>query len=495
MGLSPHARWLAALTVAVVATGCSGGPADPFGAPSRSAATCATPGASRAYADVPTSLVPGLSLQVRTDEASRLHAGTPVIPGLAVLNTAVADDVTEAMQRFRDVPDGAGELNVNWRLTGVSPRTVGILLQIVRRDPGGEHSQTSVRWYDRSAARLLSGGELFTADGRRRLEQRVARDLCTDQQLPADPTAAFAADGSMILTLGEADPTAYVVPAGDATDWLSGAGRRAQAAAVTPQPLPAVPDDDVPPGPQVEPSVGPTPTRSTRPKPTSKTSAKPKAEPTSPRKTTKPKRAHAVDCAEKRCVALTFDDGPGAYTTELVRMLESAGAPATFFMIGGQVDASPTVARRVARGGFEIGSHTYSHPDLTRLSEAEIGDQLDRTTRALLRATGQRPTLLRPPYGARDKQVDHAAARAGLSEVLWDVDTLDWKHRKSSSVRRSVRTQVRRGSIVLMHDIHPTTVAAVPRIVTELRRSGYTLVTVSQLIGTSRPGTLHFRAG
>ncbi len=502
MGRPAHLRWLAAATVALVAAGCSGVPGDPFDAPSRSAATCATPGASRAYADVPTALVPGLSLEVRTDEATRLHASTPVLPGLTALNTAVADEVTEAMHRFRAVPDGGGELNVDWRLAGVSPGTVGVLLQIARRDAGGEHVRTTVRWYDRTTARLVSGAELFTDDGRRELEQRVARDLCTDVPLPPDPTAAFAADGSLLLTLGDEEPTAYVVPAADAAGWLSASGRSARAAAVTPQPLPDLPDpDDVPLGPTVERSVGPTPdasstaTPSRRPDPTpssAQTSRSP--EPSAKPSRSTPKPARSVDCRRLRCVALTFDDGPGAYTAELVRMLEAAKAPATFFMIGGQVDASPTLARRVARGGFEIGSHTYSHPDLTRLSEAELDDQLERTNQALLRATGHRPVLLRPPYGARDTTVDQAAARAGLSEVLWDVDTLDWKHRKASAVRKSVRRQVRRGSIVLMHDIHPTTVEAVPRIVAELRRSGYTLVTVSQLIGRAHPGTRHSRA-
>ncbi len=194
-------------------------------------------------------------------------------------------------------------------------------------------------------------------------------------------------------------------------------------------------------------------------------------------------------------MALTFDDGPGPYTETLVNTLLGAGAPATFFMIGEHVDTFPETARRVAAAGFEIGNHSYSHSDLTRLPSAEIDDQLARTNVAILRATGRRPTLLRPPYGARDRRVDRIAARSGLGEVLWDVDTLDWKHRDPRAVRRAVRRDVRRGSIVLLHDIQPTTVEAVPKLIAQLRRERYTLVTVSELIGKPKPGSLHFHAG
>ena len=202
-----------------------------------------------------------------------------------------------------------------------------------------------------------------------------------------------------------------------------------------------------------------------------------------------------MDCARKRCVALTFDDGPGPYTSALIHTLLGAGAPATFFMIGEHVDTFPGLARQVGAAGFEIGNHSYSHPDLTRLSSAEVDAQLARTNLAILRATGHRPTLLRPPYGARDRRVDRIAARSGLGEVLWDVDTLDWKHHDAKAVRRAVRRDVRRGSIVLLHDIQPTTVQAVPKLIAQLRRQRYTLVTVSELIGKPVPGTLHFRAG
>ncbi len=132
---------------------------------------------------------------------------------------------------------------------------------------------------------------------------------------------------------------------------------------------------------------------------------------------------------------------------------------------------------------------------MTRLKRAEIDAQILRTSTAIRSATGVAPRLIRPPYGARNAKVDQAAARAGLAEVLWDVDTLDWKKRNAKSVNKRVFTHARRGSIVLMHDIHPTTVAAIPSVVRGLRLRGYTLVTISELLGQPIAGRPYFRAG
>ena len=155
----------------------------------------------------------------------------------------------------------------------------------------------------------------------------------------------------------------------------------------------------------------------------------------------------------------------------------------------------PGVARQMAAAGFEIGNHTWSHPDLTRRGSREDADQLSRTSAVIRGATGRQPRLMRPPYGARSGRVDRIARQQGLAEVLWSVDTLDWKHRNVQAVQDAVRRRVRRGSIVLLHDIHPTTVEAVPGVIAELRSRGYTLVTVSQLLDPLRPGTRRFSAG
>jgi peptidoglycan/xylan/chitin deacetylase (PgdA/CDA1 family) len=188
-----------------------------------------------------------------------------------------------------------------------------------------------------------------------------------------------------------------------------------------------------------------------------------------------------VDCTRVKCVALTFDDGPGPYTTRLLSMLKKAKVHATFFSVGEMVAARPGVEKQIAKGGHEIGNHSWSHPDLPRLTTTAIESQLDRTARQIARATGEKPTLVRPPYGAYTPRVRKLIGDDHDAVVLWSVDPLDWKYRNSNSVYNRVTSQTRPGSIVLMHDIHGTTVAAVPRIIATLKARHYHFVTVSEL--------------
>lgn len=472
-----------ALGVAVLLVGaCSQvQPVDPLrssaAGTSCSAATSAT---------APAELVPGLTQDVHSDETSHVHLATPVIPGAGLLTERLramaASDLSGYSRDLAASGGEGGELNLSWHLTGVSPRAVGVQLDLRRSVDAKTTVSTQVTWWDRVDHRLLGRQDLFTSTGWSEFTSRLTTDPCaggpTRQPLVAQALSkkpgksrlaiSFAADGSAVVTVSSiaagSEPFSVVLGAADVGAWLSPTGQAAWAASVRPESLPPVQAGAETPAPKQK---------------------------TDPGKSATPK---AVDCRKARCVALTFDDGPGPYTDDLVRHLQQAKAPATFFMMGEQVKAFPDVAKTVARGGFEIGNHSYSHPDLTRLSKAQLAAQLSKTSNAIHRATGQTPTLMRPPYGARNAAVDKAAARAGLTEVLWDVDTLDWKHRNAKVVRRDALAGTRRGSIVLMHDIHPTTVRAVPSLVTELRKRGYTLVTVSELLGPTRPGSRHFRA-
>ncbi|MGP4098580.1 polysaccharide deacetylase family protein [Nonomuraea sp. KM90] len=201
--------------------------------------------------------------------------------------------------------------------------------------------------------------------------------------------------------------------------------------------------------------------------------------------------AKPVDCRRAKCVALTFDDGPGRYTDALLRHLSAYRARATFFVVGQNVAANPSVVRRAYAAGHEIGSHTWSHPDLTKLSVAGIRAQFARTDQAIKAATGVRPKLVRPPYGALNATVRLQTTRP---MVLWSVDTLDWRHRDSAKVARKAIKSVRPGSVILFHDIHPTTVAAMPKVLKSLSRRGYKFVTVSRLFG-GRPPRIVYSGG
>jgi peptidoglycan/xylan/chitin deacetylase (PgdA/CDA1 family) len=194
-------------------------------------------------------------------------------------------------------------------------------------------------------------------------------------------------------------------------------------------------------------------------------------------------------------VALTYDDGPGLPTPRLLQILKRHHAVATFFLVGEMVRIRPATARSIVRAGHAVGVHTWDHSNLTRLSTEQIRSQLVRTLRILHRVTGVSPNLMRPPYGATNKRVRMVERQLGLAEILWDVDTADWLYRDPASVIRRALSGVRRNSIILMHDIRPTTVDAAGRLISALRHRGFTLVTVPELLGRTRAGVSYYRPG
>lgn len=204
---------------------------------------------------------------------------------------------------------------------------------------------------------------------------------------------------------------------------------------------------------------------------------------------------HRPDCAHTNCVALTFDDGPGEYTGKLLDLLRARGVRATFFVLGQMVAADHgwRTLRRIASQGHEIGNHSWSHAQLTSLSEHGIRRELSDTERLVRTLTGIRMTMMRPPFGATGHRVAAEARRAGLAQILWSLDTLDWQDRNSALVtKRAARADP--GDIVLMHDIHRTTVTAVPKLLDRLEKKGYTFVTVSELYGKAlEPGREYTR--
>jgi peptidoglycan/xylan/chitin deacetylase (PgdA/CDA1 family) len=178
-------------------------------------------------------------------------------------------------------------------------------------------------------------------------------------------------------------------------------------------------------------------------------------------------------------VALTFDDGPSrAATARLVQILTARRVPATFFMLGQHVRADPADARLVARSGFVVGNHTWSHPVLTRLGNAAVRAELV-STRNELRRQGIRPsTLMRPPYGAINARVRGVVRQQRLVPVLWTIDSRDWADGTPRQIAARVlgRLHQHRTNIVLQHDgvrRSPISVSAVPSIIDGARRRGF----------------------
>ena len=179
----------------------------------------------------------------------------------------------------------------------------------------------------------------------------------------------------------------------------------------------------------------------------------------------------------KQMMALTFDDGPGERTHEILDMLEKYDAHATFFMQGIHVSKYANEVKRMRDIGCEIGNHSYNHPQLT--GEADGGaSQVAKTNELLKQACGQSATVLRPPYGAVD---DKVKAAVGMPMILWNIDTLDWKTRDTQSTIDNVLNTADDGDIVLMHDIHSSTVDAALQLIPKLIENDYQLVTVSEM--------------
>ncbi|HEU5028818.1 MAG TPA: polysaccharide deacetylase family protein [Spirillospora sp.] len=213
-----------------------------------------------------------------------------------------------------------------------------------------------------------------------------------------------------------------------------------------------------------------------------------------PRRQAPPPAPPRVDCLRAKCVALTFDDGPAESTGRLLDILAAHHVRATFFIVGEQAAKFPELVRREHEAGHQIADHSYTHADLGRASTKKIMSELTRTQEAIRRASGFTPTMLRPPYGSLSKRLTAITTRMGLAQVLWTVDPLDWEHHDTKYVERRVLKAVRPGYIVLMHDIHPTTVAAVPTIIEKLAAQGYSFVTVPELFGgTLTPGKEYLR--
>ena len=180
-------------------------------------------------------------------------------------------------------------------------------------------------------------------------------------------------------------------------------------------------------------------------------------------------------------VALTFDDGPGAYTMRLLNCLQANNAKATFFMVGSSVPNYKSAVKKMASIGCELGNHSYSHSRMPAVSAADRSSEVARTNANIESAAGAQATVFRLPYG--DGASNSAVlADIGLPSIYWSLDTRDWANTGNPQhTINTVLNTVRNGDIILMHDIHKSTVDAAETIIPALQKRGYQLVTVSQL--------------
>ena len=188
-------------------------------------------------------------------------------------------------------------------------------------------------------------------------------------------------------------------------------------------------------------------------------------------------------------VAMTFDDGPHPkLTPRLLDMLKERNIKATFFVVGKCVAEYPDIAKRIVDEGHEIANHSWNHPQLTKLSPSAFDAEISQTNAAIEKATGVRPVTMRPPYGAINAGLTKRLNEEyGLSVILWSVDPQDWKIRKSDHVSSHIIKNTAPGAIILAHDIHPSTIDAMPAALDTLQSKGYKFATVTELIALDRP--------
>lgn len=184
----------------------------------------------------------------------------------------------------------------------------------------------------------------------------------------------------------------------------------------------------------------------------------------------------------KPMIALTFDDGPSQYTPRILDILAQYGARATFCVVGNRVSARQDTVKRASDLGCEVIGHSWDHSDLSKLAPEEIQKELDDTSAAIEAATGVRPRLYRPPYGAVNDRVKSVSAASGYALITWTVDPLDWKTRDAAQVCEAILDEAQDRAIVLCHDLYGSTADAMERVVPELLSIGYQLVTVSELM-------------
>ncbi|WP_170321959.1 polysaccharide deacetylase family protein [Acrocarpospora pleiomorpha] len=427
--------------------------------------------------------VQGLNPETISGESRQphMHLTYPTLADTPVLNKRLHTDMTKAANHYATHTKTADrfpapEYNVDWQLTAASPDVVGVRLRTGEYAGTRWANSTRTLWYDRPAGRVLGSAQLVNdLDLLAALvKQHLALDPAVDTEaVRPDPllfdSLDFNSRGDLVAEFddyqvapGSMGRIATAIPRKDADALLTPFGRRARHAVENAKPA-TVPEI-------VAMSGG-----GGRSGPNTGT----------PDLGTISDRKGRVNCALATCVALTFDDGPGPNTA---RVLEALGDNrATFFTVGSNAAVRPELLARMRERGHEVANHTWTHRDLTTLPENRVYDQLSRTQSFIKGITGNRPTLVRAPYGAIDPKVTDVARELGLAVVQWNVDPKDWRVEDPGAIAARTLAGVRRNSIVLLHDTNPATADAIPAIVAGLAARGFTLVTVPELYG---PGQL-----
>ncbi|MFC4529966.1 polysaccharide deacetylase family protein [Sphaerisporangium dianthi] len=444
--------------------------------------------------------IPGLAVRTTSDDSSSRHvfAGYPVPPSAPALGRRLAQVTSAAVRRFgedsRDVQGGtsAAELNIGWQVTAASGGVFGVRLRAGTLTGSRWRNSLTTYWYDDTDRRVHDSADLIKDREAMDTLATVVRARLGTLGPEISPSAVrpdrtlfdslnFNPHGDLVAEFddGRVAPArmgriAVALPKQEALPLLSGLGRRVMRAvdSATPPTLSASPPPEFTPAPGDDEAGGEGGGGGTSGGSGS---------------------AGRPDCAVTKCVALTFDDGPGPQTGRLLAILARYGARATFFTLGPNAQARPDLLRGIAAAGHLVADHSWTHRDLTTMDVNRISDELDRTQIADAVATGRAPRLMRAPYGDTDAKVVTAARALNLSIVGWNVDTGDARDPDPGDVVRRAAKGIRPGSIVLMHETGTATAPALRELLARLTMEGYAFVTVPELYGSRRmePGQVY----
>lgn len=183
---------------------------------------------------------------------------------------------------------------------------------------------------------------------------------------------------------------------------------------------------------------------------------------------------------ETKKIALTFDDGPHpVYTEQMLEVLEEAQVPATFFLLGQNIEGHEELVKEIAEKGHLIGNHTFHHVQITGLPKEKACEEIEETSQLIEELTGKGTEYVRPPFGTWNEGLESSL---DLIPVMWTIDTLDWTTQNVDSIVEHVVKNVGENDIILMHDSYKSTVQATERIISLLKAEGFEFVTVDEVL-------------
>lgn len=411
----------------------------------------------------------------------------PALPGADALTEHLEQVTSQHAEDFALAVPEAERITFDWQLTALATDFVGVRLTAEEEvEDDGVRTTYQTLWYDAASGRTAGSTELLANhQALIALSELAADELRTsEEEAEVDRHAilpiarlfnsiGFTVLGDLVVefdggTVADDDRAYAVVERELAEPLLSNLGRRALAASIeVPDELELIaPPEEIG---DVDPDRIPG---------------------------TIPPHDDAVDCGDRhtRCVALTFDAGPGERAPELLDAFAEYNGKATFFVTGDLASLRPETVRRIYAEGHELGNHTMTGPDLTELSEAEATAEVESLQALLRREAGYTPAIFRPPFGETNEAVREAVGGLDMAQIGRSVDTEGWRDQDPDMVADRVTGGTVPGSIVLMEDIHDSTVDAVPPVLEALDEQGYSFVTVTQLLGETEPGETYWTA-